>query len=173
MIRFLISPYRKNNFNFIQVILILIILSTGSFYCSSILKEKIEIPNNINKKAVWVEEKKRWFFQEGTGTYFFWYPNGQIELRGHRINNKEEGLFSVWYENGKNKIEGVFANDLQVGFWQWWWSNGKLKMRGKYIDGKEDGLWEAFDENGVKKGEAIYKDGVKILEKDFSKEKEE
>ncbi|MFH0975086.1 MAG: hypothetical protein V1874_04800 [Spirochaetota bacterium] len=169
--KYLILFSDKLNTKYIS--LIISILFTSFIYCSSSLSTIPNRPENIPKGAIWSEKENNWMYQEETGVYSFWYPNGKKAQEARTINGKHEGLCTKWYENGNKKMEGVYKNDLAEGLWQWWWPNGQLQGKGNFVADKEESLWEAWDDNGVKLGETIYKNGVIISEKNFSKKKKE
>ena len=68
-----------------------------------------------------------------------YYKNGQVKVKGHEINGKEDGEWISYYENGQ------------------------VKEIGNYIDGKKNGEWISYNENGQVQRKHNYVNGHKKI----------
>ena len=86
----------------------------------------------------------------GKDTYLHqkWYDNGQLEIKGHVINNQRSGIWCTWHRNGQLESKGNMVKHLKSGWWHTWHDNGQLKSEENYINGKEDGPWSEWYSNG-------------------------
>lgn len=85
--------------------------------------------------STWVEEK--------------WYhDNGVLNLEGHIVNGKREGLFKGYYPSGKLMSTGNFHEGLREGRGVVYHENGNISIDGSYKNGVMTGVWKFYDENG-------------------------
>lgn len=89
----------------------------------------------VGRDSTWVEEK--------------WYhDNGMLNLEGHIVNGKREGLFKGYYPSGKLMSTGVFHEGLREGRGVVYHENGNISIDGNYKGGAMTGIWKFYDENG-------------------------
>jgi len=43
-----------------------------------------------------------------TGSWTYWYPNGQIKAEGHYRKGKEDGMWVQWYDDGEMMWKGIY-----------------------------------------------------------------
>lgn len=55
---------------------------------------------------------------------------------------------STSYPNGQLESRGVRVGDTQQGYWESWHLNGQLASRGEYLDGERIRDWEFYAEDG-------------------------
>jgi len=96
------------------------------------------------------------------GDFKILYSDGNPQIVGQMVNNKNEGIWKYYYENLRLESEGNFKNDIAEGKWIWYYLDGKLKEQGSYVSGKRDGTWEIYDENGKISAEKKFKNGELI-----------
>lgn len=82
------------------------------------------------------------------GRFKISHLNGQIEIVGNMINDKNEGEWKYYYPNGQLESVGVFKNDTPSGEWTFYYATGVKKEEGKYLEGKRDGKWVEYDSAG-------------------------
>ncbi len=97
-----------------------------------------------------------------TGEFKISYENGNPQMIGHLVDNKNEGLWKYFYPNSKLECSGDFKNDLPDGKWIWYHDDGSLMEIGYYISGKREGKWLNYDKEGKVVLEKLYKDGIEI-----------
>jgi antitoxin component YwqK of YwqJK toxin-antitoxin module len=80
------------------------------------------------------------------------------------------GTWTYWYANGQKFQATPYVNGVRHGQCVHWHPNGQVKRRGNMVNGKGDGKWTEWDENGNvlsqeiwSKGEGHYSDGRPIL----------
>ncbi|PKQ66883.1 toxin-antitoxin system YwqK family antitoxin [Raineya orbicola] len=61
---------------------------------------------------------------------------------------KKDGNFSVYYPNSQLQSRGHYVNDLLNGNYEEYYENGRIKIKGTYRMGKKVGKWFLYDENG-------------------------
>lgn len=56
---------------------------------------------------------------DGTGTYTEWYENGQVAIKGNRVEGKSNGEWIYYYENGNKGVQLNYEMDsvLTQKFW--------------------------------------------------------
>ena len=74
--------------------------------------------------------------------------NGQVEMIGNMINNKNEGEWKYYYPDGQLESIGVFKNDTPSGKWIFYYATGIKKEEGNYQEGERDGKWIEYDSTG-------------------------
>lgn len=67
-------------------------------------------------------------FKDGKrqGKWSYWYPNGNLWSQGEYRNGEEHGLKTVWHENGQKYYEGYYKNGKRTGTWTFWNKDGSL-----------------------------------------------
>ena len=74
--------------------------------------------------------------------------DGNVEISGNMINDKNEGEWRYYFLNGKLESVGDFKNDTPSGKWTFFYRTGIKKEEGEYKNGKRDGKWIEFDSLG-------------------------
>ena len=97
-----------------------------------------------------------------SGEFIVYFPNGNVELKGNMVENKNEGEWSYYYSDKTLESRGDFKNDLADGKWVWYFHNGNLKEEGKYEEGKREGEWLSFNDDGSLYIKRYFKDNVQI-----------
>ncbi len=118
-----------------------------------------------------------------TGTWIYYFNNGQIEQsgayndKGQAIgdwkwyynsgkilrsetfeNGVEEGILTEYAENGSVISKGLFAGGLKEGFWIY--EMGAYKETGAYKEDLKEGIWKhSYTDNGKTRFEGAFKMG--------------
>ncbi len=79
------------------------------------------------------------------GQFKISHLNGQVEIVGNMINDKNEGKWKYYFPNGQLESVGDFKNDTPSGKWTFYYATGIKKEEGKYKEGKRDGKWVEYD----------------------------
>lgn len=121
-----------------------------------------------------------------TGTWTYWYPNGQIEnqftldsisrkqgkyteyneegrvvtLANYR-NDKLHGLNETFYANGVKRSEATYTEGRLEGTYTEWFDNGNTMKQEHYRMGRKDGSSAEYFENGKMRSEFTWKDDQK------------
>jgi len=80
-----------------------------------------------------------------SGTYEYYYKNGNLKLSGYYFDGKKDGEWNYYNENGnivktENYDKGLLNGDFKLFF-----DDGITeKLIGKYVDGKRIGTWFWF-----------------------------
>lgn len=90
-----------------------------------------------------------------TGTWKYYYENGQLEAQGAYTGSAtEENIEIVKNSPRYSAIED--AGTARTGLWRFYYRNGQLKGEGKYNNACPQGLVQRWHNNGVKAEEAEY-----------------
>lgn len=101
----------------------------------------------------------------------FYYPSGQIKLKGTTKDGKKEGVSYAYYESGKKRKENNWENDIQVGQTTYWFENGVIEYKGQLKEGKEDGEWKYYNDLDGKYIYSVFYEKGEIVKYHFSKNK--
>ncbi len=77
-----------------------------------------------------------------------YYPNGNRQAQGEYNYGKRTGTFSWWYSNGQERTVGAFEDDVEQGEWTWYHENGMKEARGNYNAGEKIATWSVWDPTG-------------------------
>lgn len=92
-----------------------------------------------------------------TGTFKYWYENGQCQLVCSYMNNMLEGEYLEYYNNGKIKNKKTYKNGLLDGTEKSWTSEGFLAKVVEYKDGVKHGRFLTYYDNGQLIRKDIYR----------------
>ncbi len=95
------------------------------------------------------------------GRYISYFLNGNIESKGHFVNNETTGVWEFFYETGNLKMKGVLRQNSNYGLWEYYYENGQKSMEGTINEKKREGIWRIFYESGELKEEGSYKDNMR------------
>ena len=118
-----------------------------------------------------------------SGTWRFWYANGQLKDSGRVNNDYLSGFWKSWHSNGqlmtevnfKEQLTPAETNALQLlamaqvpppyigirqGGYKSWYNSGQTESIGQFRDNLMTGTWLWFHENGARATEEEYKDGI-------------
>ncbi|WP_162903183.1 toxin-antitoxin system YwqK family antitoxin [Taibaiella koreensis] len=101
----------------------------------------------------------------------FYYPDGQVKLKGTTKDGKKEGVSYAYYESGKKRKENNWKNDIQIGKTTEWFENGVIDYKGQLKDGKEDGKWKYYNDIDGKYIYSVYYKNGEIVKYHFSRNK--
>jgi TonB family protein len=60
------------------------------------------------------------------------YMTDTLQMRGHYVNGKRNGVFVYHYPNGAIKAESTYENDAMLGKHTSWYTNGRLREESVY-----------------------------------------
>jgi TonB family protein len=92
-----------------------------------------------------------------TGTFKYWYENGQCQLVCSYVNNKLDGEYFEYYDNGRPKNKKNYKNGLLDGTEKSWSSQGLLAKVVEYKDGVKHGRFLTYYDNGQLIRKDIYR----------------
>ena len=69
------------------------------------------------------------------GKFKTWYPNGQLEFVGHKINGKQRGLHQSYHPNGQLQQEFILSGNGFDGTLRTYYPNGQIQFDGPYTNG--------------------------------------
>lgn len=93
------------------------------------------------------------------GEFILYFPNGQIEMKGQLVNNKNEGEWKYYLLDGTLQTVGFFKNDVPESTWTWYYPDGKVFEQGNFSNGVRIGEWKTFDQNGKLRVSRIFENG--------------
>ncbi|MEO8172746.1 MAG: energy transducer TonB [Sediminibacterium sp.] len=102
-----------------------------------------------NKKLQMVGKYKDMNCKVQDGYFYYFYPDGILQMKGQYVNNKKEGLWISLHPNGFMSDSTVYDSNEKVGISLQWHNNGQLSDSTNY---KEDGTAVAvswFDNGGI------------------------
>ncbi|MGE3406217.1 MAG: toxin-antitoxin system YwqK family antitoxin [Pirellulales bacterium] len=82
------------------------------------------------------------------GVWTFYYPNGQLQMRGEYDHDQPVGTFTWWHANGCKQAEGSYENGYRVGLWTRWHDNGRRQSQGEFFENREVGQWTDWNPDG-------------------------
>jgi len=115
-----------------------------------------------------------------TGRWMFWYPNGQLQMRGAYAEGAlvgpddeqrgstevprvgRHGEWTAWSPAGEQLWEGQYQNGLRTGVWTWWFTNGRERARGSFHDGLEQGHHQSWHIDGKQHVDGSFERGRKV-----------
>jgi antitoxin component YwqK of YwqJK toxin-antitoxin module len=124
------------------------------------------------------------------GTFYYFYPNGNLEYSGKYIHGKKEGLWLSYHYNGILSDSAVYKNNFRIGTsLSWysngylsdssvhnndssgislsWFDNGNISSAGYLAEGnKPNGKWQFFHKNGKLASLETYDHG-KLIDKKY------
>ena len=77
--------------------------------------------------------------KEGEAQLF--YPNGQLEIKGQFIGDKQDGLFTTYYRNGNVQSEIRWSEGFMEGESVEYDSIGNITGWGTYLNGSKTEDW--------------------------------
>ncbi len=92
-----------------------------------------------------------------TGTFKYWYENGQCQLVCSYVNNKLDGEYFEYYDNGRPENKKNYKNGLLDGTEKSWSSQGLLAKVVEYKDGVKHGRFLTYYDNGQLIRKDIYR----------------
>ncbi len=105
--------------------------------------------------------KAQAYFENNSGKYTEFYPNGKVKAEGINSNGASDKAWVFYYENGKTMAIGNYEKGKRVGPWIFYHENGVKSAEGSYEQGAQEGNWLHFHENGEISSEGSIKDGKK------------
>lgn len=100
--------------------------------------------------------KNRSYFLNGkaTGTWIFFYKNGNIKSIEQWKEGRLDGKYILYLEDGTKNMETHYHLGKDNGSYTLYYPNGNIRVKGEYEDGKPKGLWEYYTLEGKLKGKA-------------------
>lgn len=83
-----------------------------------------------------------------TGSWTFFYPNGNPIGTAEYENDLENGYTVLNYDTGSKHSEGNFLKAKKQGFWKYYHPNGNLSSQGNHEGDAQVGDWIYYHENG-------------------------
>ncbi len=105
-----------------------------------------------------------------TGTFKYWYENGQCQLVCSYRDNKLEGTYLEYYDNGKPKNKRFYKNGLLEGIEKSWSSEGFLAKVVEYKNGIKHGRFMTYYDNGRVIRKDIYRNNDLIKGNCYTRE---
>ncbi len=104
-----------------------------------------------------------------TGELNTYYKNGTLQMTGHLVSNKNQGLWKYYYPDSSMESQGYFKDDIPEGKWTWYYDKGGIKGTGSFVSGKREGEWIDFDKKGKITLKKIFKNGIEVKSKKVKK----
>jgi TonB family protein len=82
------------------------------------------------------------------GLFHFFYPSGQVQVKGRYSGNRQTGTWLGWHENGQRKDSVFFADGDKQGPSTGWHANGQVMHEGFFYQGAPDSSWTWYYPNG-------------------------
>lgn len=135
----------------------------------------------------WYEDSAR---KIASGKFIYAYPNKKVELMGHYLHGKKQGLWLTFHPNGLMADSTVYDNGNPVGTsLSWhangytadssvlnpdgtglsisWFDNGNPSSAGRMVHGlQKHGKWQFFHKNGKLSAIELYDNG-KLVDKQY------
>lgn len=95
------------------------------------------------------------------GNQIYYYPNGQLKMKGKYNLNERTGFWELYRPNGSLEAQNIFLrgdNVVNVSIYQ---ENGNIYCTGLIINGLRSGLWKYFDDNGKILYDIVYYQGIR------------
>lgn len=137
------------------------------FFTTMYAKEEVDYHELIEKEgeSYYQEElftgkaidgRNRFYFQNGkaTGTWLFFYKNGNIKSIESWKEGKLDGKYILYLEDGTKSMQTFYKQGKDNGNYRLYYPNGSLRVVGQYENGKPKGTWYYYNENGKLKGKA-------------------
>ena len=86
--------------------------------------------------------------KNGTGTYFEYYPEGELYISANLVNGLFHGAYTIYYATGIRQASGQMKNGLQEGEWTYWHTNENPESRGSFTKGEKAGYWSYYTARG-------------------------
>lgn len=78
----------------------------------------------------------------------YYYPDGQVRMRGTYLDGEKHGTWTSWYDNGNKWSTGQYTNGVNDGIIITWHENGQKYYEGHFTAGARTGIWRFWDEQG-------------------------
>ena len=82
------------------------------------------------------------------GEWLFKDQDGRVRVIAHYLNNQKHGSYFTFYPNGQIEMDGQHENGVHSGEWKDYYENGQIKQEAHYI-GKEFFPTNFWLENGA------------------------
>lgn len=84
----------------------------------------------------------------GTGTYFEYYPEGELYISANLVNGLFHGEYTIYYTTGVRQASGEMKYGIQEGKWTYWHPNQKPESTGNFFEGEKVGYWSYYTGRG-------------------------
>lgn len=125
--------------------------SLAAYHISVIKKSSVYDPDNGLKKVYDREGnvKEEYYVKDGLfeGVFNSFYPNGNIKITRHYLNDKKHGQSKEYDEDGNLTAEFYYAAGELNGPYKLY-SEGKVSLEGNLERGEKDGFFKEFNEEG-------------------------
>ncbi len=116
------------------------------------------ISDNKDTGTVWIQKKSvNKGIEKLNGSYFEFYPGGQLKAKGFYKNGKSNDKWLRYYKNGKLSEEGYFDKGLKSDYWATYFESGQMSWKGNYFKNMRSGVWRYFYEDGKLKAMTRYR----------------
>jgi TonB family protein len=105
-----------------------------------------------------------------TGTFKYWYENGECQLVCSYVDNKLDGEYLEYYDNGKSKNKKNYKYGLLDGKEKSWSSEGFLAKVVDYKNGVKHGRFLTYYDNGRLIRKDIYRNNKLIKGNCYTRE---
>jgi antitoxin component YwqK of YwqJK toxin-antitoxin module len=115
-----------------------------------IYKQRSDTPYTGIVKDTVKKKIMEYYVKEGLkdGRFKISRLNGQVEMVGNMVKDKNEGEWDYYYPNGQPESKGNFINDTPSGKWTFYYETGIKKEEGEYKNGEREGRWVEYDSTG-------------------------
>lgn len=76
------------------------------------------------------------------------YDNGNLRIKGKKVNGKREGLWVSYYQNGNKWSETTFEAGVKSGPTTTYYEDGMMRYTGQYENDLKTGTWKFYTEDG-------------------------
>ena len=94
------------------------------------------------------EELESGTLKGGDGSYFEYYPEGELYIAANLSGGLFEGEYTIYYTSGTKQARGDMSLGLQHGNWIYWHNNGKVESTGEFRNGEKVGRWKYYSGRG-------------------------
>lgn len=130
------------------------------------------------------------------GTFYYFYPNGNLQKKASFIHGKKNGTSLSYYENNMMSDSLTYDHDKVVGISAGWYRDGTQKdstnnindsvtvdinwfdnavpsSAGRYLYGKKTGPWVYYNKKGILTAKEQYKDDILLSKTYYSEDGKE
>lgn len=76
------------------------------------------------------------------------YDNGNLKLKGKKVNGQRDGLWVSYYQNGTKWSETTFEAGVKKGPTTTYYEDGMMRYTGQFKDDKKTGIWKFYNKEG-------------------------
>ncbi len=99
---------------------------------------------------------------EKKGEWRVFFPDGQIQKEGLKINGQDHGQYREWHQNGNLKYEYQYDVGKKVGKWLSWYEDETKYTERNFVDDQLNGKVFVWDETGKLAKEYDYRNNRQV-----------